>query len=149
MRSVKIESEKTVYNRVTAARVVNPATGDSKLVYCQHDSGSLLTLITSSLVEDLRLEPFDTASFKLDTLFGDKNTSDNFVKFNIQSIDTEEWFGDVTAVVIPPWVNDVETLTHKRNLSNLQHFDGVKLFTLNDCDTVDTIIGNDNTFLML
>ena len=100
MRSVKIESVKAAYNRVTAARVVNPATG--QLVYCQHDPGSQLTFIASSLVEDLGLEPFDTASFKLDTLVGDKNTSANFAKFNIQSIDTEKLFGNMTAAVIPP-----------------------------------------------
>ena len=100
------------------------------------------------MVEDLGLEPFDTASLKLDTLFGDKNTSANLVKFNIQSIDIEELFGDVTAVVIPHWVDDVKTLPHKQDLSNLQHFDDVKLFTLDNFDTVGIIIGNDNAFLM-
>ena len=54
----------------------------------------------------------------------------------------------MTAAVIPPWVDDVETLPHKQDLSNLQHFDGVKLVTLDNCDTVDIIIGNDNAFLM-
>ena len=39
IRGVKIESVKTVYNRVTAAGVVNSATGHSKLVYSQHDRG--------------------------------------------------------------------------------------------------------------
>ena len=61
MRSVKIENVKAAYNYVTAAQ--NPATDHSKLVYCQHDGGSQLTFIASSLVEDLGLEPFDTASF--------------------------------------------------------------------------------------
>ena len=37
MRSVKIENVKGAYNRVTAAPVMNPATGHSMLVYCQHD----------------------------------------------------------------------------------------------------------------
>ena len=101
MHSVKIGSVKAAYNRVTAARVVNPASSHSKLVYCQHDLGSQLTFIASSLVEDLGLEQFDTASFKLDTLVGDKNTSANLVQFNIQSTDTEELFGDVIAGVIP------------------------------------------------
>ena len=148
MRGVKIESVKVAYNRVTAARVVNLRTGHSKLVYCQHISGSQLTFIASSLVEDLGLEPFNTGSFKLDTLVGDKNTSTNLVKFNIQSIDTEMLFGDVTAAVIRPWIDEVETLPHKHDLSNLQHFDGVKLLTLDNCDTVDIIIGNNNTFSM-
>ena len=30
----------------------------------------------------------------------------------------------------------------------MQHFDGVKLVALDNCDTVDIIIGNDNAFLM-
>ena len=102
MLSVKIESIKAAYNRVTAARVVNPATGHSKLVYCQHDLRSQLTFIASSLAGYLLLEPFDTACLKLDTLVGNKNNSANLVKFNIQSIVTKELFGDVAAAVIPP-----------------------------------------------
>ena len=119
MRSAEIKSVKTVYNRVTAARVVNFATGHSKSVYCQHDPGSQLTFIASTLVEDLGLEPFDIASFKLNTLVGQKNTSANLVKFNVQSIDTEELFCDMTAAVIPPCIDDVQTLPHKQHLSNL------------------------------
>ena len=140
MRSVKIESVKTAYNRVTAARVVNPATGHSKLVYCQLNPRSQLTIIASSLVEDIGLYPFDTALFKLDTLVSDKNTSANLVKFNIQSINTEKLFGDVTAAVILPWVDNVETLPHEHDLSDLQHFFGVKLFTLDNCDTVNITV---------
>ena len=30
----------------------------------------------------------------------------------------------------------------------MHHFDGVKLFTLDNCNTVDIIIGNDNAFSM-
>ena len=100
MRSLKIETVKVAYNRVTATRVVNPATGHSKLVYCQHDPGSQLTFIASRLVEDLGLEPFDIASFKLDTLVGNKNTSDNLVKFNVQSIETIVLYCNMTAAVI-------------------------------------------------
>ena len=76
IRRVKVESVKAAYIRVTAARAVNPATGHSKLVYCQHDLWSQLTFIASSLVEDLGLEPFDTTSFKWDTLVGDINIFD-------------------------------------------------------------------------
>ena len=57
-------------------------------------------------------------------------------------------FCNETAVVIPPWIDDVETLPHKQDLSNLQHFDCVKLFTLVNCNTVNIITGNDNAFLM-
>ena len=139
---------KAACNRVTAARVVNSATGHSKLMYCQHDPGSQLTFIASSLVEDLGPVPFDTASFKLDTLVGDKNTSANLVKFSTHSIDTEELFSDVTVAVVRPCVDDVETLTHEQDLSNLQDFDCTKLFALDNCGIMDIVIGNDNAFLM-
>ena len=39
-------------------------------------------------------------------------------------------------------------MSHKQDFSNLQHFDGVKFFILDNCNTVDIIIGNDNAFLM-
>ena len=116
---------------------MNIASGHSKLLYCQHDPGSQLTFVASSLVEDLGLEPFNIASFKLNTLVGDKNTSANLVKFNVPSIEAEELFRDINAVVIPPWIDDVETLPHKQDLSNLQHFDHVKLFTLDNCNTAN------------
>ena len=148
MRCVKIESIKASYNRVTAARVVNPTTGHSKLVYCERNPGSQLTFIASSLVDDLLLEPFDTAFFKLSTFVGNKNNSANLVKFNVQFIETEDLFGDVAAAIISLWIIDVKTSLYKQDLSNLQHFDAVKLFILDNCDTVDIIIGNDNAFLM-
>ena len=100
------------------------------------------------MVEDLGLDPFDIGSFKLNTFVREKNTFANLVKFNVQSIKTKELFCEVTAAVISPWIDDVETLPHKQDSSNLQHFDGVKLFTLNSCNTVDSITGNDNAFLM-
>ena len=87
------------------------------------------------MVEDLGLEPFDIASFKFDTLVGDKYTSANLVKFNIQSIQAEELFCDVSAAVSSLWIDCVKALPHKQDLSNLQHFDGVKLFTLDGFNT--------------
>ena len=51
VRSVKIGSTKAALNRIVAARVINPQTGKSKLVYCQQDEGSQLTIISNKLVE--------------------------------------------------------------------------------------------------
>ena len=115
MRSVKIESVKAAYNCVTAARVVNPATGHLNLVYCQDNSGSQLTIIASSLVEDLGLEPFDISSLKLDTFVGDKDTFANLVKLNVHSRDNEKLFCDVSSAISPFWIDDVETLLHKQD----------------------------------
>ena len=39
-------------------------------------------------------------------------------------------------------------LTHEQYLSNLQDFDCIKLFALDNCDIMDIVIGNDNAFLM-
>ena len=106
--------------------MVNTANGYSKLVFCQHNLGYQLTFIASNLIENLGLEPFDIASFKLDTFDGDKHTFANLVKFKAHSLETEELFCGVTAAVVPPWVDDVEALAHKQDLSNFQHFDSVK-----------------------
>ena len=64
----------------------------------------------------------------------------------VQSIETEELFCDVTVAVVLPSVDDVETLPYNYNWSNLQHFDGAKRFTLDNCNTLEIIIGNDNAF---
>ena len=37
VRSVKLGSFKAALNRIVAARVINPQTGKSKLVYCQQE----------------------------------------------------------------------------------------------------------------
>ena len=57
VRSVKIGSTKAAPNRIVAARVINPQTGKSKLVYCQQDGGSQLTIISNKLVEESNFEP--------------------------------------------------------------------------------------------
>ena len=101
-RSVKIENVKAAYNRATAARVLNPVTGEFRLVYCQHDPGSQLTFVSSNLDKELSLEPFDNTMFQLDTLIGNKTTCADLAKVNIQSLDTDESFGELNAVVHPP-----------------------------------------------
>ena len=55
--SVKIGLTKVPLNRIVAARLINPQTGKSKLVYCQQDGGSQLTITSNKWVEELNLEP--------------------------------------------------------------------------------------------
>ena len=81
-RSVKIENVKAAYSRVTVARLLNPVTGEYRLVYCQHDPGSQLTFVSSNLAKQLSWEPFDYPTFKLDTLIGNKTTCADLVKVN-------------------------------------------------------------------
>ena len=52
------------------------------------------------------------------------------------------------SVVNSPWSDDVNTLPHRQDLSGLKHFDGVELFTLDNCNNVDVLLGNDNAHLM-
>ena len=92
VRSVKIGSTKAALNRIVAARIINPQTGKSKLVYCQQDGGSQLTIISKKLVEELNLEPYDQASFGIETMTGATLTHLDLVRFNLQSLFSDETF---------------------------------------------------------
>ena len=92
VRSVKIGSTKAALNRIVAARVINPHNGKSKLVYCQQDGGSQLTFVSNKLVQELNLIPYDQASFRMVTLNGETLTHTNLVKFDLQSLFSNEMF---------------------------------------------------------
>ena len=78
-RSVRVGLTKAALNRIVAARVMNPQNGKSKLIYCQQDGGSQLTLISNKLVEELDLQPHDRASFRMETMTGEKVTNADLV----------------------------------------------------------------------
>ena len=101
-RKINITSVKTILNRVTATRLLNPDNGKSKLVYCQNDPGSQLTFVSSKLVSGLKLKAFDNVSFDMDTMIGRKSNTANLGKFNIQSLYNNEMFFDITSVVNEP-----------------------------------------------
>ena len=147
-RGMHVERIKAAYNRVTAARIFNPVTGKDKLVYFQHDPGSQLTFISSDLATELGLKPFDSACFKLDTLIGTENRSADLVKFSVQSLESNALFCDLTGVVHAPWSDDEEGLPHRQVLNGLKHFEDVNIFGIDNCTSVDVIIGNDNARLM-
>ena len=92
VRSVKIGLTKAALNRIVAARVINPQTGKSKLIYGQQDGGSQLTIISNKLVEELNLEPYDQASFRIETMTGATLTHSDLVRFNLQSLFSDETF---------------------------------------------------------
>ena len=148
MRSVKIGSTKAALNRIVAARVMNPQNGKSKLVYCQQDGGSQLTFVSNKLVQELNLIPDDQASFCIVTLNSENLTQTNLVKFDLQSLFSNEMFELSNVVTNSSWQDDVETLPHRQDLNLFSHFEDVELFELPDNETVDLFIGNDNVFLM-
>ena len=47
-----------------------------------------------------------------------------------------------------PWQNDIGPLLQKQDLSSYRHSHGVELLELSANDCVDSLIGNDNAFLM-
>ena len=106
------------------------------------------TFVSSTLVQDLGIVPFDKTSFKLDTSIGAKDSFPDVITFTLQSLDTNEMFCDVTVVVHEPWSDDVDGLLHKQLLNELKHFEEVDVFTIDGFDVIDVIIGNDNAFLM-
>ena len=148
VRNVKIGSTKAALNRIVAARVINPHNGKSKLVYCQQDGGSQLTLVSNKLVQELNLIPYDQASFRMVTLKGETLTHTNLVKLNLQSLFSNEMFELSNVVTNRAWQDDVETLPHRQDLNSFSHFEDVELYELPYNDTVDLLIGNDNAFLM-
>ena len=141
---VGIRSVKAAFSRVTAARIMNPVNGKSRLVYVQHDPGSQVTLVSNKLVQDLGFTAFDNVSFEMQTMTSCKATTADLVKFNVQSLHTGENFCNVVSVVNEPWSDDKNTLPHKQDLSVYEHFNNIDIVCLDNCHSVDVLLGNDN-----
>ena len=76
----------------------------------------------------------------MDTIIGRKSNTADLIKFNIQSLYTNEVFFNITSVVNEPWCDDVNTLPHMLQLSQ---FDDVEIVFLDNCDGVEVVIDND------
>ena len=107
-----------------------------------------MTFVSNNVVRELGLKPYNEASFKIDTLSGKVMTRAGLVMFNIQSLETEEFYCDVNAVINPPRKDDIKTLPYRQDLSCYSYFKDVRTLTLPECKTVDSLIGNDNAYLM-
>ena len=142
-----IGSTKAALNRIVAAQVINLQNGKFKLVYCQQDYGSQLTFVSNKLVQELSLIPYDQSSFRIVTLSSETLTCTNLVKFDLQSLFSNEMFELSNVVTNSVWQDDVETLLHRQDLNSFSHFEDVELYELPDNDMVDLLIGN-NAFLM-
>ena len=80
----------------------------------------------------------------MNNMISRKGNTANLVKFNIQSLYNNEMFFDITSVVNEPWCDDVSTPPRMQQLSQFKHFGVVEILGLDNCDTVDVLIGNDN-----
>ena len=61
---------------------------------------------------------------------------------------TGEIFCNVVSVVSDPWSDDENTLPHKQDLSVYEHFNDIDIVCLDNCHSVDVLLGNDNAHLM-
>ena len=84
----------------------------------------------------------------MQTMTSCKATTADLVKFNVQSLHTAEIFYNVVSVVNEPWSDDENTLPHKQDLSVYEHFNDIDIVCLDNCHSVDVLLGNDNAHLM-
>ena len=105
-----------------------------------------MTSISNKLVEELNLEPHDQASFRIETMTGATLVHSDLVRFNLQSLFSDETFVLSNVVTHSSWRDDMNTLPHRQDMST---FKDVELFELPENKTVDLLIGNDNAFLMI
>ena len=71
----------------------------------------------------------------------------DLVRFNLQSLFSDETFALNNVVTHSPWRDNMNTLPHRQDMSTFAHFKDVELFELPENKTVDLLIGNDNAFL--
>ena len=148
LRSVRVGSTKAALNRIVATRVLNPQNGKSKLIYCQQDGGSQLSLILTKLVKELELKSHDSSSFRIKTMTGEKVISADLVNFDLQSLSSDQVFSLSDVVAYTPWQDDVDTLSQREGVSSYPHFQDIDLLHLPNNESVDLLIGNDNAFLV-
>ena len=147
MKQVEVK-QSGVLTRVSAVRVINPRTGDSSMVYAQHDPGSQVTLMSTSLVEELGLVNEGKCHLTLHTLSGSQTQLYARVVFNLETTHTHECFDGLEGIVIPSWSESDYNLPHNQDLSLFSHFEGVTISVLPHRSEVDIIIGLDNSHLM-
>ena len=84
----------------------------------------------------------------MQTMTSCKATTADLVKFNVRLLHTGEIFCNVVLVVNEHWSDDENTLPHKQDLSVYEHFNDIDIVCLDNCHSVDMLLGNDNAHLM-
>ena len=137
-----------VLTRISAVRVIDPLTGNSKEVYAQLDSGSEVTLISTSLAQQLGLTLEEKPQITLHTISGSTKSDFYRMSFDLQALHTGERFSIQKALVMPTWSDEIYTLPHDYDLSFYHHFHDVSIITLPTQSQVDILLGLDNSYLM-
>ena len=111
--------------RTSAVKIIDPATGNSSLVYAQLDTASQATLISEALKTELGLQVTPDPTVSLRTLARDKVSSGGRTSFKLESLYTGEQFNINNALVVPKFSDDEKTLPHAVDVSGFEHFEGV------------------------
>ena len=137
-----------VLTRILALRVINPQTGNSLNIYAQHDSGSEVTIVSDSLVNELGLENEGTSRIILHTVTERKKSDFHCVSFDVEALHNGDHFNIQQALVMNNWSDDSYTLPHDYDLSEYSQFDYVECEVLPDRKCVDILLGLDNFHVM-
>ena len=81
-------SNPTMLTRISALTVINPQTQDRIQVYAQHDPASAVTLVSSSLAEELDLSGTERSRIILHTVSGSKASELQRILFEIETLHT-------------------------------------------------------------
>ena len=137
-----------VLTRISAIRVINPQTGNSLNVYAQHDSGSEVTILSDSLVNELGLKSEGTSRIILHTVTKKKESDFHYASFDVEALHNGGIFNIQQAWVMNNWSDDSYTLPHDYDLSEYSQFDDVEFEVLPDRKRVDTLLVLDNSHVM-
>ena len=105
--------------RTSAVRVINPRTGNSTLVYAQHDTASQATLISHKLVNELDLNVNTDHALNSRTLAEQTTKSAEFTELKLQSLATNQVFEIKYALVVSNFMDEEGALPHSVNVRNL------------------------------
>ena len=134
--------------RTSAVRVINPRTGNSTLVYAQHDAASQATLISVRLVNELDLNVNTDHALKIQTLAKQTTQSAGFTEFKLQSLTTNDMFEKEDALVVSNFMDDEGALFRSVNARNLYHFKGFEIPVILHRKSIDNLIWQTDKLLL-
>ena len=134
--------------RTSAVRAINPRTGNSTLVYAQHDTASQVTLVSERLVNELDLNVNSDHVLNIRTLGEQTTKIAGFTELKLQSLTTNEVFEMKNAVVVSNFMDDEGALPHSVNVRNLNHFKGVKIPVISHRKSIDILIVQTDKLLL-
>ena len=134
--------------RTSAVRVINPNTGKSTLAYAQHETASQVALISDVLKNELGLETNSNLKVKICTLSNVTVDCKGRTAFKLKSLHTGEKFIIKNALVVPHFSDNVSTLPHSVDATELKHFQGTHVPVAPERNRIDDLIGQSDKLLL-